>query len=311
MLIDINGNPTKLPDFFLVGAPKCGTTTLYQYLYQHPEVFLPTIKEPSYFCFASLPSEARKHIAKKFVVWDLDNYIKLYKDSPEKTLSGDCSPLYLYSYEAAIDLMKSTYGDKLRSVKIIAILRNPVERAFSSYLHAFGRGNETLSFKEAIKKKTIEMKQQNRIAADYTGVGMYYAQVKAYQNAFPNMKIFLFEDLKDQPALLKNLSEFLGIDSSVKPSSEIKTNPSGIPKSKLLLKLVSKQSGTKRFIKRLVPDKYWLNVLAIRDSVERMNLDKPKMDSEVRRVLTGLYSEDVKKLEELIGRDLSSWRENR
>src|SRR6056297_2673206 len=182
-----------LPDFLIVGASKSGTSSIYHYLNQHPEIFLSNIqKEGRYFSQMkgnfSGPGDTRVDAA---IIRNIEQYKMLFQNYNNEKAVGDISPEYLWFHERAIPLIKSVLGTE---VKIIIISRSPVERAYSGYLHFKRDTRETLSFEEALEKED-ERKQKNWIWAwQYKHSGLYYEQVKAYLDNFENTKVIIFDD---------------------------------------------------------------------------------------------------------------------
>ena len=145
-------NKFRLPDFIIPGAAKSGTTTLYRVLAGHPELYFPeNRKEPFYFSFGG---EAPVYEDRAFVnhlIWNTREYLDLYRGAGDDQLAGDASTSYLYTHKEAIRNMRALYGNQLREVKIIILLRNPVQRAYSHYTYLVRNGFETRSFEEAVK----------------------------------------------------------------------------------------------------------------------------------------------------------------
>ncbi|MFO7870641.1 MAG: sulfotransferase [Kiritimatiellia bacterium] len=130
-------NELRLPDFMIIGAPRSGTSSLYFHLRRHPEIFMPELKEPLFFNnFGKEVSPIRSRSP-----WTLEDYAELFRPASEEQLVGEASALYLCAYRDTINSIKEVYGDKYRDLGIIAILRNPVERAWSGYLLLKRRGH--------------------------------------------------------------------------------------------------------------------------------------------------------------------------
>src|SRR6187402_2994451 len=181
-----------MPDFLIVGAARSGTTTLHSYLRQHPGIFLPDIKEPSFFVFEG---DQQKYVKGKFAfaVRDIDSYEKLFRQARPAQKTGEISTPYLYLYErtiASIEKYFKTYNE----IKIVILLRNPVDRAFSQYCWRVRDGREPLSFEAAIKSEPERMKENYSFDYFYLDRGFYFKQVKAYLENFKHVKVILFED---------------------------------------------------------------------------------------------------------------------
>ncbi|MGB6037241.1 MAG: sulfotransferase domain-containing protein [Cryomorphaceae bacterium] len=297
----------RLPDFIIPGAAKSGTTTLYQQLTAHPEIFFPKErKEPFYFSFGG---EEPKYDDKQFntiPIWDTDEYLNLYNGAHENQKCGDASTSYLYTHEASIANMKKLYGDNLRKVKIIILLRNPIERAYSHYTYLIRNGFENRPFAEAISEKGIAKWKTKRWGFDYLRYGEYSSAVSAFLAEFDNVEIFLTEDLKETDSILSKVCNFLEI-SEISDTREVVANPSGIPKNKALVNVLRKNRMFKT-VGRMLPEKTKLRAQAVRDNWMSKLLTREPMSAESRRFLVDHYSKEIETLASLIGRDLSKWR---
>jgi len=294
-----------LPNFLVVGAAKAGTTSIYQYLKQHPDVYMSPIKEPKYFSSVCLdlpfkgPGDGGVGLE-----WALtwDEYLELFAEVKGEKAIGEASADYLYYHDKVIPLIK----DRLGNVKIIIILRNPVERAFSAYTYLVRDGRETLSFEEALQAEDDRRRENYSFIWFYKDAGFYYSAVRAYIDAFgkDKVKIYLFEDLKsDAVALMQDIYRFIGVDDTFVPKIQ-RYNVSGVPKSKFLHNFLRKPSIVKSVAKHLIPERARRNLVL---EIQNRNLTKPEMKPETRKRLIGVYRDDIKQLEKLIGRDLSFW----
>ena len=153
----------RLPDFIIPGAAKSGTTSLYQILNQHPDIFFPkSKKEPFYFSFGGEKPNYEDEQFNAIPVYQTDDYLNLYTEADDSQICGDASTSYLYLHEESIANMKKLYGDDLAEVKVIIILRNPVDRAFSHYTYLVRNGFENRPFEEAILPENIELWKKKR-----------------------------------------------------------------------------------------------------------------------------------------------------
>lgn len=301
----------KTPNFLIVGAAKSGTSSLYQYLKQHPEVYVPpTRKEPMFFVSAIYKklsrNDPRHEIADRIVICSFDDYLNLFKRvRNEQKAIGEASAAYLYHHETAIPNIKNQLGD----IKVIIILRNPIDRAYSSYYHLVRDGAETCSFEDFLEKEE-ERKRENWDILNYPkSLGFYYDQVKAYIDNFSEVKVCLFDDMKrNSLKLVKDVYAFLGIDESFVPDTSSIYNSSGVPMNKLLHCLLSTDNFVKRASKPLLraiipPEK----ASKLCKTLRKKNIGKKAMDGKTRQFLKTLYREDILKLQSLIHRDLSHW----
>ncbi len=299
-----------LPNFLLVGAPKCGTSSLYKYLVQHPEIFMPANKEPMFFIseiYSRLSkNDPRRELADRILIDTLPDYQELFKSaSLEAKALGEASAAYLYHHKVAIPNIQKYLGD----VRIIIILRNPVERAYSSYYHLVRDGMESLSF-EAFLGEEKNRKAENWDILNYPfGVGLYYKQVEAYLNNFSEVLVLQTRDLADMPELVcQNVFRFLGVDHTFVPNTSFKLNATGEVRSHLLNKIISDDNMIKHISKsvlqRILPNETIKN---ISKSMRRRNMYKKQMNDDTRKRLNNMYRSDVENLQSLINQDTSDW----
>ena len=228
-LSDRNILISKMPNFLIIGAPRSGTTTLYEELKRHPQIFMSSIKEPMFFAVegASEPFHSPKD---NQGIRDLEVYCSLFQGVRGEKAIGEASPLYLYSPKAPYRIKHY-----IPNVKLIAILRNPVDRAYSHFLHHRLLGYEGLAdFREAVEAE--EKREQMGWSPYwlYRKQGLYGEQLARYLSIFQSekMKVFLFEDLVQDPdGLFQNIVQFLGLERSFKSETKSKRNVSGYPRS--------------------------------------------------------------------------------
>lgn len=296
----------KNPQFIVAGAARAGTTSLNSYLIQHPELFLPVIKEPCFFTFAGEKIDY-KNGKFAFAITNIDDYNKLFKKALTYQVTGDISTPYLYKYEKTIANFKKLHDD-YASIKVIIILRNPVDRAYSQYLWRVRDGREDLSFQEAIDIEKQRMAENYSFDYFYIDRSKYYESVKAYIDNFKSVKIVLFDELRDKTTeTLASICKFLRVDDDFVFVKRTKQNASFLPKSTMLSKLLTMESKTKFKLLSYIPQE-------IRETMKEQFLrlnssDKksPQMDLATRDNLKKLFREDLVNLEKLINRDLSAW----
>lgn len=298
---------TKLPNFLIVGAAKSGTTSLYHYLSQHPEVYMSPIKEPRFITaqFVKYPLRLKKE---KRVIEDFEEYKKLFKHVKNEKAIGEASVDNLYYYEESIKFIKKY----LRDVKIIIILRNPIESVFSNYQMLVRSRGEHLSFEDALNAED-ERKKLHMIYGcgwHYKSLCFYYKQVKAYLENFTHVKIYLYDDLKNNTlGLIKDMYEFLGVDTLFVPDISYKYNVGGIPKNKFIYNILFVKprllrGGLEKVLKIFLLEERFYKIV---EDLKARYLKKEQIKPETRDYLKNLYREDILKLQDLIGRDLSHW----
>jgi hypothetical protein len=298
-----------MPNFLIIGAGKSGTTSLYHYLKQHPEVYMSPVKEPKFFAVEGKtldfqgPSDQRE-INRKSIT-DIDAYRALFRGVTNEKAIGEASPNYLYSPEAP-----GRIKHYIPQARLIAILRNPVDRAYSSFWFQVRRGRELPSdFAQALREEENRVRNNQGLPWMGKEIGFYHAHLKRYYDTFEadQIKVFLYEDLKgDSVGLAQSAYRFLGVDDTFVPDVSLVHNLSGIPKSKALQLFLSRPNPLKSALKPVVPKGMRQHLTAY---VENRNIagPPPPLDQDVRKELIDSYREDILKLEELIGRDLSKW----
>lgn len=297
-----------LPNFVVIGAGKSGTTSLYFYLKQHPDIYVPVVKETNFFAVEGINlafSGPRDAVEAKnyFQINTLEKYQALFADASGERAIGEVSPYYIYSSRASQGIYRH-----VPDAKIVCILRNPVDRAYSNYLHLFRDGREPLkSFEEAIAAEDHRIKNNWSPSWHYAHAGLYYELLQRYFEYFhpKQIQVFLYEDyISDPQKVLEKLFNFLGVDSSFKPDMSTRYNASGIPKNPLVHSLLSKRNPIRNIVKDLVPKSISDKVVKLRNS----NLDKPPaLSLETRKRLQTEFRTDIINLQDLIKTDLSGW----
>lgn len=284
------------PEYYVVGTAKAGTTSLFKYFLEHPQVFVPPNKETYFF------SEFFYEDAK---IKTLKEYQDIFNSAPTGNICVEISTSYLYSQNAANEIKEYNPDSK-----IIIILRNPVDRSFSNYMYKLKTGKEDcLRFEDAISKEKERIDNGLPYGFHYTGMGFYFNQVKRYIDTFgnENVLILLFEELKTDPALFyQRISDFMGIKNLNCFDSGKRFNKSGEFRSKALMWLLNKDNMIKKVVKSIVPEDKRRHVSGF---LKDLNINNKKViiRPETRRLLTELFRDDIVKLELLINNDLSAW----
>ncbi|MCL6548413.1 MAG: sulfotransferase [Alicyclobacillus sp.] len=295
---------TPKPNFFIVGAAKAGTSSLYQYLRQHPDVYMSPVKEPHYLCHHHFPEVFRGPGDREFsdhVIRDEEAYLNLFRGAGDRRVIGEASVFYLYYPDT---------GERIRALnpnaKVVAVLRNPVDRAYSSYMHLVRDNRETLSFPEALAKEEERRRNGYRELWWYREVGRYSRQIRPYLKTFApeQLKIFLYEDFAHPQQLLQETLRFLEVDTAVPIDTRIRHNPSGSPRPRWLYDFLAHPHPLKSALKRVI-DPDVLHRIAQRGKA--LTLRKQAMDPNIRRELAAFYRDDILELQDLLGRDLSHW----
>jgi len=288
-----------MPNFLIIGAMKSGTTALYYYLEQHPEIYMSPVKEPNFFSSQENAADA---------VTQLGTYQHLFRGVSGEKAIGEASHSYLYEPMAAAEIRRY-----VPETKLIAILRNPIDRAYSHFLHMVRSGTEPLDdFAQALREEEVGIHKE-RTFQDYIGRGLYYNQLKRYFGTFPReqARVYLYEDLSGAPiSTVQDAFRFLKVDDSFVPDVSLRRNVSGHPRYKTLDRLLRSQSRIKHAAKIYLPARLrWRFSRAFDDLKTRNLIEPPPVQSEVRRQLIRVYREDILNVQELIHRDLSPWLE--
>jgi len=297
------------PNFFIVGAPKSGTTSLFHFLEQHPDIFIPSIKEPRYFIADHILQTNDQDPIKEYLLrtstLEKSDYLNLYKDKSQKVL-GDASIQYLYHYEEVIPKMKEMISP---DVKILIMLRNPVARAFSNYSHNTS-SYENTNFKTALSLEDSRIKNRFNSFWHYKSMSLYSKQVEAFIKEFKNVKVVFFEDfIKDIDGTVSDIYNFLEVDTNFKASSYlVNKKNTGSPKSKWFksfFSTIKKWVFLKKIANRILgEDKLKL----FNELIDRANLSNKKviLDPEIKKELQHFFNKDIVALEKLIARK-SNW----
>lgn len=299
-----------LPNFLIIGAAKCGTSSIYMYLKQHPEIFMSPIKEPHFFSFTSETKKTqgpRDSVTQ--AITNLEEYKNLFKGVQNEKAIGEASPTYIYQPNAAERIQ-----NLIPNAKLIAILRNPAERAFSAYMHVVrDRREPAKSFSEALSCEKQRIRENWGPLWHYRNCGFYFEQLTRYFNLFPKdqIQVFTYEDLRsDQEGVLKNIFKFLDVDTNFIPDISVKFNVSGKQKSKLLhsltLGLFNNPNPIRWLSRHIVPESLRWKVT---NRIRELNLISQKIPEKIKAELINGYRYDIIKLQTLIDRDLSHWLE--
>ena len=286
----------RRPDFYVIGAPKCGTTSLYHVLRQHPDVFMSRRKEPHFFTDPD-------HLPSSYDRMGVEAYLELFSNAPSDAVAGEASVTYLYSVDAARRIHEFT-----PDARFVAPLRNPVDRAYSEYWNSRRAGMETLSFDAA-----IDAEQERGAWLHYVRKGFYARLLTPYVRAFGRVAIHicLFDDLRtDARSYYAAIFRFLGVDPSAEVDVSTVCNVGGAPRwpSAGPLHAMLRRTGRrpKALARALLPGGL---VRLMRRGVygSLINRDVPPMDPATRRRLQETYAADIQELQMLSRRDLAHW----
>ena len=290
------------PNALVIGAPKCGTTSLYFYLRDRADIFVPDRKELHYFTYEDLLASSDGP-GDRGVLAGLCATRESYYEQFENAIQPvrlDMSPSYLY-FDYVAPRIKAELGE----VKILAMLRDPVEKAYSQYMHLVGELRETLSFDDALQAEVSRREQGWGDMWRYAESSLYSKRLKTYFEVFgaESVHVVLFEEfVKDSEHSVGQLLKFLGADASGEIKAEGQFNRSGAPRSKAVARLLTQDSPVKSAVKALLPERLRMS---LRMQVQNANnREKEPMSESARRYLTDFFTEDVAATEKLLGRKL-------
>jgi len=285
------------PRLFLFGAPRCATSTLYAYLQTHPDIFFPALKEPRFF---SHPNEAPSFCgpgdaerANTEACWEEAAYLSLYAGAGEVAWRGDATSTYLADVDAGRRIK-----EYVPDPRFIAILRNPVERAYSCYTYKYGQGlEEAKDFEEAL---ALESKRRALGWAPiwhYIHLGFYARQISAYLDMFPaeSFRFYLYDSFVASPELvLEDIYRFLALKQEFHVGAPLHYNAARLPPP------VGQSTRILRRLRRLVR--------APNPSQGSQAVRADELSLGIHERLTELFADDLEMLEDLIHLDLSAWR---
>jgi Sulfotransferase family len=299
------------PNFFVIGAAKSGTSALWHHLQEHPQIYMSPRKQTRFFAFAGEQPDFRgpvpKNLQRPYAITDLETYHALFDGVRNETAIGEASWTYLYRPEASERIRE--YAPE---AKLIAILRNPADRAYSHYRQNIQTGREPLAhFHQALVREEVRIRDNWWPEFHYVQMGLYSAQLKRYFDTFhrDQIKIYLYEDLDSDPyGLLRDIFKFLGVDDTFTPEAIIRSNPSGAPKSRSLHALLQRLETIRPAVERLVPDNKLQTIVRFGRNLNNRNITHlPLSPEERRRIIDEYFREDILNLQDLIQRDIGAW----
>ena len=295
-----------LPDFLGIGAAKAGTTALHHYLAQHPEISMSRRKEPNFFIADEQPPQfggpGDRTIINRDVIWRLADYHRQFAGARAGQMLGEISPRYLGTPGAAERIFA-----RLPQARLFAILRQPAERAWSHFRMRRRDGFEPCAtLEEAIADEPRRI-AENWASGRYLERGAYAAHLEPYLRLFPreHLRVYLYDDLvADSNGLLRSLFTFLGVAPDFAPDTRQRPNRSGDLRNPLLRWLWTRTHSWRAPVRPLLPK-------ALRSLVSRWVIAQPLVRAEIpaatRQWLTALYTDEIRRLEVLLDRDLSAW----
>lgn len=292
-----------MPNFLIIGAGRSGTTSLYYYLKQHPEIYMSPIKEPRFFIYEGQDPASINHPFPKNLITTLEDYQALFAGVTNEKAFGEASVEYFYRPQACERIKYY-----LPNVKLIAGLRNPIDRVFSHFTLMVREGIEkNKSFSKALEADLTGKNPKTK----YLGAGFYSNNLKRYLDNFDRDKIFiyLYEDFAANPsAVTKEIFEFLEVTTEFNPETNKKYNEGKIAKpNNILFKNIQKKLNKVPLVKKalasVIPNKLQQSL----KSNPSNSYETLLLDPATKEKLIEIYKEDVLQLQQLIGKDLSHW----
>jgi hypothetical protein len=271
------------PNFIIIGAAKAGTTSLYHYLSQHPDVYMSPIKEPGYYC----DEEQVRDIP---AVRSREAYESLFSGTGAAQAIGEATSSYLNAV-AGIDRMHAD----LPGARLIVSLRHPVDRAYSSYLARCARGIETSTPEDALWPGHISFE-----------TSLYGERLQRYFGRFPReqVKVIFFDDLIARPQdTVRDVFRFLGLDPAFDADTATRHNRSVVPRFARLNRAIA---GALRAARPMVPQRLLWKGFGVALRRPLMRAPDP-LPPALRSRLLRLYRDDILTTAELVGRDLTPW----
>lgn len=277
-----------LPNFIIAGVEKTGSTSLYNYLGQHPDVFLCDPKEPEFFLKENFSHQ-------------ISSYERLFEEVSGETAIGEASVSYFHNFEAGPRIK-----DTLPDARIIVILRDPAERAYSHY-------NMMVEYNAIPNRPFIEALRDARDKDDYYNTGIptsrYADALEQYLDLFgDNLQVHLYSDYREDPiAVVQSILHHIGVDSTFVPDMSERHNVTYRPRSSFTNQLLWKKSNLKEFAKMVLPVSF---LKRVRRKVLKANrASVPPLSSEARGLAIKILESDINRTEYLLKRDLSHWKQ--
>ena len=305
----------RLPDFLLLGAPKAGTTALHAALARHPELYLSKVKEPKYYLCGDSPPPAYRgpgdaHSNREWV-WQRQRYLDLFRPATDEQLAGESTPFYLYHRDA-----RRRIATDLPRARLVAVLRDPVDRAYSNWMHLWADGLEPCA--DVVRACELEPQRIDDGWAPfwhYRGLGMYGRQLADLFEHFPREQVLVvrYRSLLDDPrAALNRVCRFLGVAEDVVttiPSGNSKPFVAPSARTRLLGPVVRAGAAAGQFL----PPQAWrvASKPIIGQLHQRGNPARPRLTPEQGERLRAPFLEDIDLLESVTGDCYDDWRSHR
>jgi hypothetical protein len=292
----------------VIGAQKCGTTALYEVLRQHPEIYMSPVKEPFYFVLngAPPPYPMPSHEYAARLRYTEDSYLALFHDVVDQRAIGEASALYLSSFQP--ERTSANIHDFNPQMRLIAILRQPADRAWSAFHYYRAKGFEPLNrFQAALAAEATRRQGNDLPDLRHFANGCYFANLKPYFDRFPpeQIRVYLYNEWDQQPqSVLRDIFAFLGVDETVVIETQRKNVTFGV-RHAWLQRFLNEPNLARQMLELILRGRMRARVYG---KLRRYNRQQPPaLDVGLRRALTERYCSDIEQLQTLINRDLSHW----
>lgn len=290
----------KQPNTIIIGGSKCGTTALFDYFEKHDQIFTTEKKELHFHAYASLKNmvggPGDKHLI-NYLCSNIKEYTKYFTKIKNELCVSEFSPSYLYFENTSTKSIINTCG---KDVKIIVLVRNPVEKIIAQYSHLYSAGRETFSFDQALGK---EKSRKSLLYSDmwlYRESGFMSDKIKYFKDNFKNVLVINSADLKlNKKETLTQIFNFVNVEPSIFDFSYItQSNVSGLPKSQLISKILIKPNYFTLILRKIVPTKVGR---LLRDWINRNNKGKKaEIDVSLKKQLFLEFKDEISSLNHLI-----------
>ncbi|HXW45958.1 MAG TPA: sulfotransferase [Streptosporangiaceae bacterium] len=298
-----------LPDFFVAGAPKAGTTALHAALARHPALYMSPVKEPKFFLTDGPPPTQggpgdvrtyREH------VWRQADYEALFDPAPAGALRGESTPFYLYRDDAQLRIRS-----RIPDARLIVVLRDPIERAHSNWTHLWSAGLDPIDdFVRACAE------EERRIAAGwadfwhYVQLGMYGRQLEHLYSVFPREQVLVFRYrtmITDAAGLLDTVCGFLGVQQGILtevPRENVTAHPPLTARHRSLARLLRAGSA----LATVLPGRLGTAITdRLEHSLQAGATARQPLTWEQRQALIPRFESDIRLLESLTGQEYGDW----
>jgi hypothetical protein len=303
------------PDFFLIGAPKAGTSALHAALAQHPDLYLSPVKEPKYYMCGDSPPPAYKgpgdaHSNLEWV-WQRERYLDLFEDAPAASLRGESTPFYLYNRDAR----RRIAADR-PDAKLIAVLRDPVDRAYSNWMHLWMDGLEPeRDIVEAVRREKSRIDAGWAPFWHYQGLGTYGRQIADLLAHFPREQLLLlrYRQLVDEPGeTLEKVFGFLGV-ASAEVTHVPQENSRPFVRDGLRTRALGQAIRAGATAGQFLPPEVWRRIS--RPLIAQLHRGgshhRPELTEPQRARLLEPHLPDIELLEEVTGDSYADWKVHR